>query len=220
MERKYKPIIALAIKEIEEKVFGTTKQILSVNKIRLFKESDNIFVDSRELGTYKVYFPIINESYFLVILIENQNNNIKVIGSFVEGFVRVYLCIYSKDLDPNEITKKLELQPTKIIKKSEPITKNVLIKATENRWFYEIQKDLPYTLETKLGYLLKELKPISKEINLLSSEGTSCVIHISYKGYSAWMDGWHLESDIIKQISALNAEIDFDLYASGPDLPD
>lgn len=207
--------INLALDEVKNQSFGTTQQILAFHKVKDLTLKHNFYVD--ELDTFQnVYFALEEYPYSLVITVSTVENEKKVIGSHIAGYSRVYLCIYSDTLLPNEISEKLGLTPTKSLLKNSFVPKTK-IKVDQNQWYYEPQKKLPIILERKLDFLLKSLKPIAEIISSLP-DGTSSCIHICYSGYTDWMGGWHFESDTLKQITALNAEIDFDLYASGPEL--
>ena len=217
MEKRHLAIMQLAIAEIKKPTFGTIERVLNVHEVANLDDSKNVYIDDSETpGNYKVYFKLRKEPYCLVVMIDVKDDQILVSGSYIEGYARVYVCVYSDDLSPDEISRRVGLRPTKIIVKDTAIAEKVSKKAAENQWFYEPQRDLPYSVERKLDYLLAQLMPFSKNIAALPP-GTSPCIHICYKGYKDWMGGWHFDVNRIQQISEINAEVDFDLYASGPD---
>jgi Domain of unknown function (DUF4279) len=209
--------IQVAISEILEPQLGVTEQVLAVHRlIKLDGEFVPLDVhENSEAGKHFIYFAIEDEPYYFVIVVEKRKEGFACSASYIEAEVRVYLCITSLTLDPEMISQRIGLTPTRSRMIGEPQhPKTPYLKVKEHRWYLEPQKDLPRSLEDKLAYLLDRLEPMQLRVAQLQGE-CKIFICICYKGYRSWMGGWHLDQESIRRIAALNAEIDLDLYAYG-----
>jgi hypothetical protein len=143
---------------------------------------------------------------------------LEVSGAYCEAKVRVYLSVSSKNIDASNITKRIGIQPTKVIDKGEPKPKGAG-KYQKHRWLFEPHKDIPDELGRKLAALLDLLIPKASHISALSKE---CDVWIQiysseYRGYGQLL-GLHLDRNILRKLASLGVEIDFDRYAFGPDV--
>ena len=106
--------IELALQELKSPSWGYTSQLLAVHELL---KVDGVPVVARvqlnsEDRSYSVYFGLKGEPYFLVIGVDIENDSIYVV--YIEANVRVYLVAGSKRLSSDEITKMLNIIPTKI----------------------------------------------------------------------------------------------------------
>ncbi|MEO0012421.1 MAG: hypothetical protein RLZZ535_810 [Cyanobacteriota bacterium] len=107
--------IQVAISEILEPQLGVTEQVLAVHRLT---KLDGEFVpldahENSEAGKYFIYFGIEDEPYYFVIVVENRKEGFACSTSYIEAAVRVYLCITSLTLDPEMISQRIELTPTR-----------------------------------------------------------------------------------------------------------
>ncbi len=212
----------MAIYEVLNPTLGVTEQVLAVHK--LVVEDGNpliLLVDENSYpGAYYIYFGIEDEPYHFVVFIKQECEKLVASAAYIEAAIRVYLSIASTALDPNTITEKVKLNPTRTQLLGESRNpRNPNVKFKENRWYFEPQKGVPGNLENKLNFLLDRLEPAQSTIAAL---GDKCEIYlrICYEGYRGWMGGWHIDKATIRRIAALGAEVDLDLYAYGEqDLP-
>jgi hypothetical protein len=209
----------IAISEVQTPTFGVTNQVFSVHKAVLNNGAPLIarIDNTREPGAFFVYFPLLDEDYYFVVVIRPTDNGLAVSVVYIEANVRVYLMISSPIYTPEEITKKVELLPTSVHKKGEKISLSSRV-YTKNQWLFEPGQDIPDGIDHKILHLLNQLEHVRTNIAQLANECNICLC-ICYEGYKDWMGGWNADKETIKRISALEAEIDLDLYARGPDLP-
>lgn len=210
-----KTIIDLSIAEIERPSLGVTEQVIENHKV--LKEPLRIDANA-EPGAYYVYFKIIDEAYYFVIVLRASNGVLEPSASYIEAKARVYLRIDSDSITPEEISNRLALAPThsarigdrRANRPSAPVYK-------QHYWKFEPLQDIPESFELKLANLLNTLEPCSEALKSLSS-AASLTINVCYEGYAHWMGGIHIEHSQMQHISAIGAELDIDLYASGPEL--
>jgi len=140
-------------------------------------------------------------------------------ASYIEASVQVCLAIYSPTLDPDTITQRIGIAPSRTKTKGDPIRRRDPRTYVEHRWYFALQPDPPRALEIKLRQLLGSVVHATEALAALAPE-CDVVLHIVYKGYQSWMGGVHLDPATLQQIAALGAAIDLDLYAYGPELPE
>jgi len=213
--------ITAAIAEITSPQLGTTEQLLAVHTLVL---TDNTFHPTHmdttsDPSQATIYFRIIDEPYFFVIVVQPQASQPRAIASYMEAAVKVYLAIYSDTLDPQTITHHIGIAPTKTRQKGDQVRPYVHHTYAENRWYYELQPDDPASPEVKIQRLLNRVSPAANRFAQLAN-ACQVVLHIVYKGYQSSMGGLHLDGEMARQIAMLGAAIDIDLYAYGPELPD
>jgi len=211
--------IQMAINEVQSPQFAITEQILGVHNIVLDSGIPAIArVDDTSCpGQYLIYFPIQEEDYYFVIAVEHSEGELNLMP-YIEANVRVYLSIWSEESTPAEITSKLNLFPTEVRRMGD-INQQRSRRYEKHAWFYEPQKDIPDSLERKVTLLLDRIEPYREEIVRLSEQAT-VLIYICYKGYVDWMGGWHLDSTTLKRMADIGCNVNLDLYALGPELPD
>jgi Domain of unknown function (DUF4279) len=211
-----------AIAEVLQPQLGTTEQFLAIHQL-VMKDGVPIVLNvttKDEIGVYCVYFQIVGERYYLMIVIVKEEEELVARSSYLEPAVRVYLHISSPLLAPTTISEKIKIQFTRSGNIGERINPRSPVKHKENRWYFEPQANLPGNLEDKLEYLLDQLAPSQPMIAALQKECNICII-ICYEAYRGLMGGWHIEKATIQRVLALGADMDLDLYACGEhDLPD
>jgi hypothetical protein len=116
------------------------------------------------------------------------------------------------DLDPDEVTRQLGLQPTESWRAGEP---SRLVRParfySDNAW--RLHSGLPATtdLEEQVKSLLTRLEPVWKAAVALGKghyAEFSCVVY-SYGGDRPAIS---FDNDVVRQIAELNAALDVDLY--------
>ncbi len=213
--------VEAAIKELLSPTLGVTEQILAVHKLVMHSGLPVVArIQHKSDGAYYIYFALEGEPYYFVVVVLISDNQFLVSSSYIESGVRVYLCISSETLEPQEITSRVGLIPTcSNFKGQTRYPRNPHLKFQEHRWYFEPEKGIPGSLEEKLDFLLEKLEPVETQVASLRDK-CEILIGICYEGYKSWMGGWHLNHSTILKIAALAAEVDFDLYAFGPDLPE
>ncbi|MBN1916858.1 MAG: DUF4279 domain-containing protein [Verrucomicrobia bacterium] len=173
---------------------------------------------TREPDAYYFYFRLEDEPYYLVVVVRREGDKLAVTCACVEAAVRVYLLVKSKHLTPREITERLGLQPTRAYAKGDRIHAE-LPPLTYTKWRFEPHQTLAEEIGRKLDLLLDVLEPATPRIAKLASEA-DVKIGICYEGCREWLGGWDTSSETLRRLAALGVHLQFDLYASGPDLPE
>ncbi|OWR29835.1 hypothetical protein CDO73_12165 [Saccharibacillus sp. O23] len=207
--------------EIAVPRFELTKQYLSVNTL-VVKEGlpqiEQIDICERE-QTAEVYFPIVGEDYYFVIYLDLAPKvSVRFMG--MEAGSRVYFSASSSVIDLEELIQDLDRQPTETWQKGTRIPNRRAERFYEDSGFtYEINGSNSGTADQKIAQLIDMLDGLSLD-RVLNSQDIHREIQVVYYGYKDQMWGIHLEPDTLMKLAKLNAHIDIDLYASGPDLPE
>lgn len=208
-------IIQKAIEEIELKQFGTMEQFLEVHEIltvdgkpqalRVDKESSD--------GSAIVYFQVKDERLYLAVYLDLVPQ-IAVRGVGTENHNRVYLKVVSDVLNLEELSQLTGLKPSSGWSKGERRKQG---NSTYNftAVFFEPNPE-PDECEDKLRKLLDFLEQDMAGVKELLARGDGCVnVATTFHNGNTMLGGYHLDKSIIKRLSALELEIDFDLYAEG-----
>jgi hypothetical protein len=212
-------LMQVAIKEVEERSFELTKQYLSNNKLVYIDgvpSIEDVIVDD-ENQTADVYFPVDNEDYYFVIYLSaSPKISVRFVG--ISAGNRVYFTATSELVDLESLLNGIKVVPTKTWQKGTRIS------SRNNERFYEDsgvifepQKKKTGDLEVKLVDLLDKLEAADMN-EIINTDEIVKVIQIVYYGYKEQMWGINLDPKIIERLSKINAYLDIDLYASGPDL--
>jgi hypothetical protein len=209
----------VALDEIFNPTYELTKQYLKVNPL-IYNNGDPVIEDiiiNYESKTAEVYFPILDEEFYLVIYLDIEPDvSIRIMNMSAGN--RVYLNISSEKLSFAEITKDFLLQPTRFWKKGELMLKRNIEKYYEESGFmFEPNSKKTGEVEKKIDHVLQLLQPFKNKMNELENDA-SLLIQVCYYGYKDQMWGIHLEKEMLKKLSDLHLSIDIDLYASGTDL--
>jgi hypothetical protein len=208
-------IVEKAIEEIQNKTYGSTEQILNVHEVVYVNNKPEVLrVDTEgNDGTVVVYFPIKDERFYLAIYLETEPDiAVKSVGT--ENYNSVYLRATSGDMNFEQLSKLTRLDSTRGWSKGD--------QRRSNSTFYNFSaicfepNPEPDTFEDKLRKLLDFLEEDKDGILKLAhkANGYIQVVTAFYNG-NTMLGGHHLDKDIIKRLSSLNLEIDFDLYAEG-----
>jgi transcriptional regulator with XRE-family HTH domain len=212
--------VALARGEILSPTLSATKEMLAVHTPVLVDGQPVIArADvAREPGAFYFYFRLEHEPYYLVVVVQANNRQLAVECACVEAAVRVFLLVKAKHLTPQQISERLGLESTSAYAKGERIHP-ALPPLPYTKWRFEPHQTLAEELGRKLDLLLDELEGAAPRIAELAAE---CDVSISvcYEGCKEWLGGWNASKETLKRLAALGADLHFDLYASGPDLPD
>lgn len=210
-----------AFHEIAAPRFELTQQYLSVNTL-VVKEGlpqiEQIDICERE-QTAEVYFPVVGEDYYFVIYLDLAPQvSVRFMG--MEAGSQVYFSVSSSVIDLQGLIQDLDRQPTETWQKATRIPNRKAERFYEDSGFtYEISGSKSGTVDRKIAQLIDMLDGLSLD-RVLHSQDIHREIQIVYYGYQEQMNGIHLEPDTLMKLAKLNAHIDIDLYANGPDLPE
>lgn len=115
------------------------------------------------------------------------------------------------DFNPDDLTNKLCINPTKIWRIGDLIHPKTILKRKENGWSLQSQLDKDHLLEEHIKYILNQLESQSNFLQEICGKNygeLSCVIY----AIGEERPSIHLDQDIIKKVHQLNCEIDIDLY--------
>lgn len=114
----------IACKEVLSPTHSLVEQFLEVHKILMVNGVPSIarIDDTKAPESFRVYFHVDQEPYFLAIYVVKSTENYLVVNwSDVEAKVRVYLSVTSDLVAPDDITQQIGIKPTSTGKKGEPI---------------------------------------------------------------------------------------------------
>ncbi len=217
---------AVAQAEVVAMTWGVTRQLLAVNKVITNAAGEPLIArvdETSHPGCYLCYFAIEGEPYFLVVFVQpDKDEQLAISGIYMEAGVRVYLLIVSKTMTPAEITASVGLTPSKTHSAEEPIIdKFPNRKYKESGWILEPQAEIPGSVEEKLNTILDQ---VESNANQIASLKPICEVHVNivYQGWGgdAQFGGYHFNESIMRRLCFLGAELDFDLFAFGPEMPD
>ncbi|MBP4143248.1 DUF4279 domain-containing protein [Flavobacterium sp. P4023] len=206
-------IIKIAIEEIENPTFETTRQYLEVHSVEMENGMPKVErVDLESFDDVKtVYFAIQNEPFFLTVNFRKKNNELCGVGT--ENGNRVYLTSTSENLTFNQLSEITKFNDVFgwSINEERKIGKG---KYKFSRLTFEPIKSRAYDLETKLNLLLTELEKDVEGILNLTKKADS-IISIHYQQYVSGNSGIHLNIETINRLNNLNLGIDIDQYIYG-----
>jgi len=213
-------IKSIAIKEIEEQSFELTKQYLSVNKLVYIDEKpqiDDVIINEDDQSA-TVYFPISNEAYYFVIYLDILPE-IRVRFMGMNAGNRVYLVVSSEKINLEILLKDTGIAPTHVWRKGTQFPNRNISRFYENSGFIlELQStNRAGEVEEKLSNLLDKLETFNLH-SIIKTKEINKIIQVTYYGYKDQMNGINLSPKNIARVSELDAYLDIDLYASGPNL--
>jgi len=212
---KYAQIIAVAIAEITKPMFGVTEEFLKVHSVAHQNGSPQVAGVKKdgEDGQTVVYFTVEGEKFYLAIHL-NTVPEIEVNGVDTEDYYRVSFRAYSEKLTFQELSDLTPLKPTCGYSKGDQRSFGGGRYPGNLLEFY--LNPQPTTFESKLDELLTFLEQDARGIRVLCecAESYISVVAIFHNG-NTMLGGVHLDKSMIQRMSALNLEIDFDLYAEG-----
>ena len=207
----------LAVAELRRPNLSLTQQFLSVHPV-VGDESGPVPVgvvatDDR----FDVHFRLVDEDYFLVLSVADDEDGGSVSSCRTEARCRVYLAISSDAMPPEEVTAMLGLTPTRSWHLGDPHGPDGRPARSFHGWYFDPIGDGPGECDQKMKSLLDMLECASSRIGELAAR-RSVWIQVVYHGCRCQMWGLHWDAETMRRISALGVDVDVDLYASGPEL--
>lgn len=130
----------------------------------------------------------------------------------MEFEISVYFILTGKDLNPEAITDKLGIAPTKTFRAGELIQPKASPRWRQNGWLLESKLHKSAELEEHIEFIFERLQPcwnILKELGQIYESAFDCAIYVyEYVPALCW------EKNIVKKVAELNARIDVDLIYS------
>jgi hypothetical protein len=212
--------VELARREVLSPTLATTREVLAVHSPVLVDDQPLIARSdlTRDTEALYFYFRLVGEPYYLVVVVSRAGDELTVASACIEAAVRVFLLVRSEDLTPDEITKRLGLDPTAAYPKGDRLHPE-LAPLAHTMWRYEPHHTLPEEVGRKLDLLLDLLEDAAPRIAALAQEA-DVQISISYEGCKEWLGCWNAPQETLQRLAALGVDLHFDLYASGPDFPE
>lgn len=137
------------------------------------------------------------------------DQTIAVVGGVVDESGAT-LAVYGPDLDPDEVTAALRVQPTRSHRRGfqrSPRARPALVGA----WFLEVRGTAPSGPDHQIRRLLMRLPgPGEAWTTLRERYDIQLFIGIHMTG---WNKGFALEPDVVARLATLGCRLGFDLYA-------
>ncbi len=123
------------------------------------------------------------------------------------------LTIYCGDIDPDQITKQLGVEPTETHRKGER-RKQRYRAYTQSAWFLSLEATAPRGLEELLHDLLRRLPPSTSAVwsNLRAAYDVQLRIGLFL---NEWNRGFVVHSNLVAQAAHIANKFDFDIYGVG-----
>lgn len=132
----------------------------------------------------------------------------------MESEISVYFTLTGLDCEPEEITAKIGIKPTKTWKVGDLINSRGTIRRKHNGWKLESKLEKSAELEEQIKSVLEQLQPSWQPLREICTQydaEINCVIYTIKQ-----IPAIHFDREIIEKVNQLNAAIDVDLYV----LPD
>ncbi len=127
---------------------------------------------------------------------------------------RAALCIYHEDLDPEDLTRRLGLAPTKTFRRGHKAGPRSLA-SPHGAWLLEVRGEAPRGPDDVLRELLMQL---AVEPTVWQDIVQTHKVRISPSlDLRAWNRGFAISPAPLKRIAQLGVELDFDIYANVED---
>lgn len=218
MDKLKEQIIAKAIEEIEQQNFAITEQLFEIHKV-VYKEGKPVIaridLENEEQGAI-VYCPIEGEKFYMAIYVDiTPEVEVRWIGT--EANFSVYFCGGSETLNAESIISMSNLEPTQYWSKGEKRYKHI---DNDAKWrfskvIYEPNPE-PDEFEDKIVKLLDYLERDKEGVRKIVDQYNGYIqVAAMFHNGNSMLGGVHLDVEIMKRLTALNLEIDFDLYAEG-----
>lgn len=129
----------------------------------------------------------------------------------MESEIYAYFSLIGIDFDPDEITAKVGIKPTKTWRVGDLVTPRAIIRKKHNGWRVDSQVEDSIHLEDYIKSVLEQLQPgwlpLVELCKRYDSE-IACVIY--YRSGS--VPSIHFDKHLVDMAHQLNAEIDVDFY--------
>ena len=208
-------IIQKATEEVLTKKFGVTEQLLKIHQVVFIDDKPKVARVDREKddGSAIVYFPVVDEKFYLAVYLDTKPEvSVRFVGT--EPYHAVYFRATSEELTLNEISVLTKLKSTSNWSKGDMRKSG---NSSYNFSNFEIQPNPEADeFEDKLKKLLDLLGQDAYGIKGLVDKANGRIqVASCFHNGNTMLGGHHMDQEIIKQMAALNLEIDFDLYADG-----
>ena len=208
-------IIGKAIEEIKTKSFGTTEQFLAVHEVVYdndMPKAKRVDIQGDE-NTAIVYFPVKGVSFYLAVYLDTEPEiSVRHVGT--EPCSIVYFRATSDTLSLSDISGLTRLGYTSGWDKGDK-RKLGDLRYNFSAFHFEPNPE-PDELKDKLNKLLDFLESDKSGVASLVEKANGYIqVAIYYHYGSSSLGGIHLNRELMKRLSALNLELDFDLYAEG-----
>jgi hypothetical protein len=203
--------------ELRSPTFATSEQLLEAHRLVVQDGRPRLagWWEAPE-DRYSLYFRIEGEAYYLLVAISDAEEGAVFDGMDVEADISIAFLVCGNDLDPASVTELLGIVPTY----TRAIGELGRAARTPGKFhLWELEDRGPGPFEERLGALLALLSEHGSGLAALVGKAEPS-ISVGYRGYRELMHGVHLSQEAIATLANLGLSIDFDLYASGPDLPE
>jgi hypothetical protein len=209
-------IIDKAIQEIETKTWGVIEQFLEVHKI-VYADGKPVIarIDKENVdGTVIVYFSVKDEPFYFAIYFDTLPEiAIRWMGTAPNNCV--YFAAFSNEMSFTQLAALTKLQPTGGWTIGETQKPGGTLTRKNSKIMFEPNTE-PGEFEDKLIKLLDYLEQDKKGVKALTEKAEGYIqVTIEFHNGNTMLGGSHISKECITRMSALNLEIDFDLYAAG-----
>jgi len=210
-------IIQKAIEELAAKSFGVTGQFLDIHEVVYNNDVPRVErVTEKEDGTAIVYFPVVDQKFYLAIYLETVPA-VLVTWVDIQPYHSVYFRASSESLSLQELADLTKLTFTRGIKKGDRKNPNSRADIVW-KWsaiYFELNPG-PEEFADKLTKLLDFLEQDKEGVESLVKKANGYIqIYSSFHNGNTLIGGHHINIDHIKRMSKLKLEIDFDISADG-----
>ena len=211
-------IAECALRELTDQRLGVTEQFFAVHQ----PEPDAIAHLFADGDRGRAWVRIRGERYFWVV---NAQRDVSGTWSAHWGRAahraKVYLAIYSDDLSPDKISDRLGFAPSSSNFKGRKISKRPESQRRfdSHRWYFDSPAHDVEDFETRLGALILAIEPLKLSLVELSID-CRCGINTAIYDAAGQGYGFSLDQSTIQKLAAARLTINFDMYHSGPDLPE
>lgn len=212
-----------ALAELDEKKLGVTQQFLQVHEV-----DENPLVLSQYTQTKKrgdTFIRLKSEPFYWVVQSEpssDRDGDWRATWAYCSHHANVYLKIAHEHLSAETITDYLGFCPDESAAKGAPIRPRAGSRCFDtHRWYLKSPAAKCKDFAIQLEDLLAAIEPFAKELNELQSTN-DCLISVAVALYDSvgWPYGYGLSQAAIRQLAIAGLPLDFDVYHSGPEVPD
>ena len=217
-------VVEAARKELVERTLDLTQRFLQVHELDRDRPP-YVAVSMFSADTYLVYHVVRDHPYWFQVIVSGElvpsRGSFCVVGTDVAAEVRAYLAIASTQLTADEITAQIGIPPTSTQRMGAQRGRSPVARYDKHAWILEPERYVPGGVDEKVAGLLEAVYDASERIAGLRDR-CSVALNIVYYGWrgNPQFAGFSLDAETVSRIGALGAEIAFDIYALGPDLPD
>ena len=199
--------------EINSKTLSVTEQYLGVNSLVYDDGKLKIErIDREKQGFVIAYLPVKEERYYISFYLDILTEEIVSVG--IEPNNCVYFKAISEVMDLQQLCSLTSLIPTESWNKGDSRGKNNQIQKFSTLIFESNPE--PDEFDVKLKKLINFLEQDEEGIKVLVEKADGYIqVEINFYIGNTMLGGPTIEKDIIKRMSNLNLEINFDLYVSG-----